>query len=65
VRLSGGPRARRKAVVTLAEEAPELDDIPATIPETDDWYESQDDADELAWLCEKSEELRRQFPCDL
>ena len=52
-------------MVTRTEEALQRDDIPATIPETDDWYEDQDDADELAWLREKSEELRRQFPYDL
>ena len=54
-------------MVTRAEEAQQLDDIPATLPETDDWYETldQDDRDELDWLREKSDELRRQFPCDL
>jgi hypothetical protein len=29
-------------VVTQAEEAQQLDDIPATIPETDDWYAEQE-----------------------
>ena len=52
-------------MVTRAEEALERDDIPATIPGTDDWYEDQDDAAEMAWLREKSDELRWQFPYDL
>ncbi len=29
-------------MVTRAEEAQQLDDIPATMPETDDWYAEQE-----------------------
>ncbi len=46
-------------MVTRAEEAQQLDDIPATIPETDDWY--QDEQDEADWFQEQAEERDRQW----